>query len=154
MRLAASRGLRGDGRPVAVGSELDHAGAYPPNTRVWQTCAVWVNVPLLTLKEQRSVSKNTICLWYNKYLHSTQRRSTPQRSDSTVGAVHIAARRDYPSGKQGDVLTVEFTIMGIPCLGLNGGPEFKRDEDLFVQSPPTTRLKPTGCERDCWKRRQ
>jgi 2-polyprenyl-6-hydroxyphenyl methylase/3-demethylubiquinone-9 3-methyltransferase len=52
--------------------------------------------------------------------------------DSTVGAVHRAPG-DYPSGKQGDVLTVEFTIMGIPCLGLNGGPEFKHNEAFSFQ---------------------
>jgi predicted 3-demethylubiquinone-9 3-methyltransferase (glyoxalase superfamily) len=49
-----------------------------------------------------------------------------------VGAVHRAPG-DYPSGKQGDVLTVEFTVMGIPCLGLNGGPAFKHSEAFSFQ---------------------
>ena len=52
--------------------------------------------------------------------------------DSSVGAVHRAPG-DFPSGKQGDVLTVEFTVMGIPCLGLNGGPAFKHNEAFSFQ---------------------
>jgi len=48
-----------------------------------------------------------------------------------VNAVHTAPG-DYPGGKQGDVLTVEFTVLGIPCLGLNGGPAFKQESGLFV----------------------
>ncbi|HEX5355103.1 MAG TPA: VOC family protein, partial [Aquabacterium sp.] len=52
--------------------------------------------------------------------------------DSTVGAI-LRAPADYPSGKQGDVLTVEFTVMGIPCLGLNGGPAFKHSEAFSFQ---------------------
>lgn len=52
--------------------------------------------------------------------------------DSAVGAVHCAPG-DYPSGKKGDVLTVEFTVLNIPCLGLNGGPTFKHDEAFLFQ---------------------
>src|SRR5690606_32941744 len=63
--------------------------------------------------------------------------------DTVVGPVHRAPA-DFPDGKQGDVLTVEFTVMGIPCIGLNGGPAFKQDEASRSRSPPTTRPKPTA----------
>ena len=66
------------------------------------------------------VSKNTICLWYEGEALEAARFYAQTFPDSAVGAVHHAPG-DYPSGKQGDVLTVEFTVMGIPCLGLNGG---------------------------------
>ena len=69
-------------------------------------------------------SKNTICLWFNKDAQEAARFYAATFPDSAVTAVHEAPA-DYPSGKKGDVLTVEFTVLGIPCLGLNGGPEFK-----------------------------
>ena len=67
------------------------------------------------------VSKNTICLWYDGTALDAATFYAETFPNSTVGAVHRAPG-DYPAGKQGDVLTVEFTVMGIPCLGLNGGP--------------------------------
>src|SRR3954447_22465985 len=67
-------------------------------------------------------AKNTICLWYDGGAEEAARFYAAIFPDSSVDAVHLAPG-DYPSGKQGDVLTVEFTVMGIPCLGLNGGPE-------------------------------
>ena len=69
-------------------------------------------------------ARNTICLWYDRDAEDAARFYAATFPDSSVGAVHRAPG-DYPSGKQGDVLTVEFTVMGIPCLGLNGGPAFK-----------------------------
>ena len=66
-------------------------------------------------------AKNTICLWYDRDAEEAARFYARTFPDSRVGAVHRAPG-DYPSGKQGDVLTVEFTVMGIPCMGLNGGP--------------------------------
>ena len=66
-------------------------------------------------------AKNTICLWYDRDAEEAARFYAATFPDSSVDAVHLAPG-DYPSGKQGDVLTVEFTVMGIPCLGLNGGP--------------------------------
>jgi 2-polyprenyl-6-hydroxyphenyl methylase/3-demethylubiquinone-9 3-methyltransferase len=66
-------------------------------------------------------AKNTICLWYNRDAEEAARFYAKTFPDSSVGAVHLAPG-DFPSGKKGDVLTVEFTVMGIPCLGLNGGP--------------------------------
>ena len=71
--------------------------------------------------------KNTICLWFDKDAHEAARFYAATFPDSKVSAVHKAPS-DYPSGKQGDVLTVEFTVLGIPCLGLNGGPNFKPNE--------------------------
>ena len=69
-------------------------------------------------------AKNTICLWYDGDAEEAARFYAKTFPDSSVGAVHRAPG-DFPSGKQGDVLMVEFTVMGIPCLGLNGGPAFK-----------------------------
>src|ERR1700709_2781284 len=77
-------------------------------------------------------SKNTICLWYDKDAHDAARFYAATFPDSKVTAVHKAPS-DYPSGKAGDVLTVEFTVLGIPCLGLNGGPHFKHSEAFSFQ---------------------
>jgi predicted 3-demethylubiquinone-9 3-methyltransferase (glyoxalase superfamily) len=71
--------------------------------------------------------KNIICLWYNKDAEEAAQFYAATFPDSRVTAVHRAPL-DYPSGKEGDVITVEFTVMGIPCVGLNGGPEFKHSE--------------------------
>jgi len=77
-------------------------------------------------------AKNTICLWYDGDAENAARFYAEIFPDSFVGAVHRAPG-DFPSGKKGDVLTVEFTVMGIPCLGLNGGPAFKHDEAFSFQ---------------------
>ena len=76
--------------------------------------------------------KNTICLWFDKDAHEAARFYAATFPDSKVTAVHKAPG-DYPGGKKGDVLTVEFTVLGIPCLGLNGGPEFKHSEAFSFQ---------------------
>ena len=76
--------------------------------------------------------KNTICLWYDGTALDAAKFYAETFPDSTVGAIYYAPA-DYPSGKQGDVLTVEFTVMGIPCLGLNGGPAFKHSEAFSFQ---------------------
>jgi 2-polyprenyl-6-hydroxyphenyl methylase/3-demethylubiquinone-9 3-methyltransferase len=77
-------------------------------------------------------AKNTICIWYDSDAEGAARFYAKTFPDSSVGAVHRAPG-DYPSGKEGDVLTVEFTVMGIPCLGLNGGPEIKHTEAFSFQ---------------------
>ncbi|WP_444815195.1 VOC family protein [Stutzerimonas frequens] len=77
-------------------------------------------------------SKNTICLWYDGTALEAASFYAETFPDSAVGAVHRAPG-DYPSGKQRDVLTVEFTVMGIPCLGLNGDPAFKHSEAFSFQ---------------------
>ena len=66
-------------------------------------------------------AKNTICLWYDRDAEEAARFYARTFPDSSVVAVHRAPN-DYPSGQRGDVLTVEFTVLGIPCMGLNGGP--------------------------------
>ncbi|NUQ21748.1 MAG: VOC family protein, partial [Gemmatimonadaceae bacterium] len=76
--------------------------------------------------------KNTVCLWYEGGAEEAARFYAGTFPDSSVRAVH-AAPGDSPSGKQGEVLTVEFTVMGIPCLGLNGGPMFKHSEAFSFQ---------------------
>ncbi len=67
------------------------------------------------------VSKNTVCLWFNGTAEEAARFYAATFPDSAVGAIHRAPG-DYPAGKQGDVLIVEFTVMDIPCIGMNGGP--------------------------------
>ena len=79
-----------------------------------------------------AMAKNTICLWYDKDAEAAARFYAETFPDSAVGAVHRAPS-DYPSGKKGDVLTVEFTVAGIPCIGLNGGPAFKHNEAFSFQ---------------------
>ena len=76
--------------------------------------------------------KNAICLWYDRDAEEAARFYASTFSDSAVGAIHRAPS-DYPSGKAGDVLTVQFTVLGIPCLGLNGGPAFKHTEAFSFQ---------------------
>ena len=71
--------------------------------------------------------KNTICLWFDKDAHEAARFYAATFPNSQVTAVREAPA-DYPSGKKGDVLVVEFTVLGIPCLGLNGGPTFRLNE--------------------------
>ena len=77
-------------------------------------------------------AKNTICLWYDKDAEEAARFYAKTFPDSSVGAVHFAPG-DFPDGKKGQVLTVEFTVMGIPCIGLNGGPMFKQSEAFSFQ---------------------
>ena len=76
--------------------------------------------------------KNTICLWYDKDAEDAARFYAKTFPDSRVNAVHKAPS-DFPSGKAGDVITVEFTVFGIPCIGLNGGPAFKQSEAFSFQ---------------------
>ena len=76
--------------------------------------------------------KNTICLWYDGTALEAATFYAATFPDSRVGAVHRAPG-DYPAGRQGDVLTVEFTVLGIPCLGLNGGPAFRHSEAFSFQ---------------------
>src|SRR5246500_3856099 len=76
--------------------------------------------------------KNTICLWFDKYAHEAAPFYAVTLPVSKGTAVHEAPG-DYPSGKKGDVLTVEFTVLGIPCLGLNGGPVMKHSEAFSFQ---------------------
>ena len=78
------------------------------------------------------MARNVICLWYDGAAEEAARFYTKTFPDSAVTAVHRAPG-DYPNGQQGQVLTVEFTVVGIPCLGLNGGPGFKHSEAFSFQ---------------------
>ncbi len=77
-------------------------------------------------------AKNTVCIWYDKEAEAAARFYAETFPDTKVTAVHRAPS-DNPSNKEGDVLTVEFTVMGIPCIGLNGGPEFPQSEAFSFQ---------------------
>ena len=77
-------------------------------------------------------AKNTICLWFNGTALDAARFYAQTFPDSAVGTIYRAPG-DYPAGKAGDVLTVEFTVLGIPCIGLNGGPEFQHSEAFSFQ---------------------
>ena len=78
------------------------------------------------------MTKNTICLWYDKDAEAAAHFYAKTFPDSAVSAVHHAPS-DYPGGKQGDALTVEFTVAGVACLGLNGGSMFKHNEAFSFQ---------------------
>lgn len=77
-------------------------------------------------------AKNTICLWYDGGAEEAARFYAATFPNSSVDAVHRAPG-DFPGGKKGDVLTVQFTVLGIPCLGLNGGPNFPQTEAFSFQ---------------------
>lgn len=77
-------------------------------------------------------SKNTVCLWFDGTALEAATFYAATFPDSAVGPV-LRAPADYPAGREGDVLTVEFTVLGIPCLGLNGGPEFRHSEAFSFQ---------------------
>ena len=78
------------------------------------------------------IAKNTICLWFDDDAEGAARFYAETFPDSSVSAVHCAPG-DYPSGKEGGVLTVEFTVLGVACLGLNGGPAIKHNEAFSFQ---------------------
>lgn len=78
------------------------------------------------------IAKNTICIWYDKDAEEAARFYAQTFPDSAVTGVHKAPD-DYPSGKKGDVITVDFTVAGIPCVGLNGGPVFIHNEAFSFQ---------------------
>jgi predicted 3-demethylubiquinone-9 3-methyltransferase (glyoxalase superfamily) len=80
----------------------------------------------------RKQAKNTICLWYDKDAEEAARFYAKTFPDSSVDAVHKAPG-DFPGGQKSQVLTVEFTVLGIRCLGLNGGPMFKHTEAFSFQ---------------------
>ncbi|ADO44116.1 VOC family protein [Ketogulonicigenium vulgare] len=79
-----------------------------------------------------SIAKNTICLWFDKDAEAAANFYASVFPDTTVDSVQRAPG-DNPSGKKGEVLVVNFTVMGVPCMGLNGGPVFKQDEAFSFQ---------------------
>jgi 2-polyprenyl-6-hydroxyphenyl methylase/3-demethylubiquinone-9 3-methyltransferase len=82
--------------------------------------------------DMTTIAKNTICLWFDDNAEEAAQFYARTFPNSSVGAVHRAPG-DYPSGSEGDVLTVEFIVMGVACLGLNGGPAFKHNEAFSFQ---------------------
>ena len=78
------------------------------------------------------MNKNTICIWYASEAEAAARFYAGVFPDTSIGAVHRAPS-DFPGGKKGDVLTVDFTVVGIPCIGLNGGDVFKQSEAFSFQ---------------------
>ena len=78
------------------------------------------------------IPKNTLCLWYDRDALEAATFYAATFPDSTVGAIHRAPG-EFPSGEEGDVLTVDFTVFGMPCMGLNGGPAFKHSEAFSFQ---------------------
>ena len=96
-------------------------------------CKPGVAFTLTFRKEQTTMKpKNTICLWFDKDAQEAANFYAATFPDSKVTAVHKAPG-NYPGGKAGDVLTVDFTVLGIACLGLNGGPVFKHSEAFSFQ---------------------
>ena len=79
-----------------------------------------------------AIPKNTICVWYDKDAEEAARFYAATFPDSSLDAVHLAPG-DFPGGTEGQVLTVDFTVAGIPCMGLNGGPAFKHSEAFSFQ---------------------
>jgi len=79
-----------------------------------------------------AIAKNTICVWYDKDAEAAARFYAATFPNSSVGKIWRAPS-DYPSGKKGDVLVVEFVVAGTPCVGLNGGPQFKHSEAFSFQ---------------------
>jgi predicted 3-demethylubiquinone-9 3-methyltransferase (glyoxalase superfamily) len=101
------------------------------------------------------MAKNTICLWYEHEAEEAARFYAATFPQSSVGAVHRAPA-DYPDGKAGDALTVDFIVAGIPCIGLNGGPHYKQSEAFsfqiatdrwFTQSSDATSLRSSSPSR-------
>ena len=80
----------------------------------------------------KTIPKNIICLWFEKDAEAAAKFYAATFPDSNVGTIHYAPA-DFPSGKKGDALTVLFTVCGIPCVGLNGGPVFKQSEAFSFQ---------------------
>ncbi len=80
----------------------------------------------------KHMAKNTICLWYDGAAEEAARFYAETFPDSSLDAVHRAPG-DYPAGEEGSVLTVEFTVLGVACLGLNGGPAFQHSEAFSFQ---------------------
>lgn len=104
------------------------------------------------------MTKNLVCLWYDGTAEDAAHFYAATFPDSSVGAV-LRAPGDFPSGRQGDVLTVSFTVIGIPCLGLNGGPAFRHNEAFSFQVATADQAETDrywnaivaagGQERDC-----
>ena len=133
--LCAARTRAGVSAQRSARSGLEYVRRLAPGPWRFPTqVGLHVGLRQMMQKEAKgqAMAKNTICLWYDKDAEAAARFYAETFPDSAVGAVHRAPS-DYPSGKKGDVLTVEFTVAGVPCIGLNGGPAFKHNEAFSFQ---------------------
>ena len=103
-----------------------------PTKRLWQLFPIHVRLRGKEIDANAMKAKNTLCLWFDKDAHDAARFYAATFPNSEVTAVHKAPG-DFPGGKAGEILTVEFTVCGIPCVGLNGGPRFKHTEAFSFQ---------------------
>src|ERR1700744_1439865 len=103
-----------------------------PTKRLWQLFPIHVRLRDKEIYANTMKAKNTLCLWCDKDAHDAARFYAATFPNSEVTAVHKAPG-DFPGGKAGEILTVEFTVCGIPCVGLNGGPRFKHTEAFSFQ---------------------
>ena len=108
---------------------VDKSGCLPMSEGSGRLTTKW---HFMRKDSAMAIAKNTICVWYDRDAEAAARFYATVFPDSEVKAVHRAPG-DYPSGKEGDVLTVDFTVAGIPCIGLNGGPMFKHSEAFSFQ---------------------
>ena len=92
------------------------------------------------MKKSKKTPPNTICIWYNKDALKAAKFYASVFPNTKVTGVHKAPS-DFPSGKKGQVLTVEFTVLGIPCVGLNGGNAFKQSEAFSFQVATDTQAQ-------------
>jgi 2-polyprenyl-6-hydroxyphenyl methylase/3-demethylubiquinone-9 3-methyltransferase len=127
--------IRQEGIPALIPAEACYLGWQESLVLLAQLVEAEIKteaLPFLAQRRNDMASKNTICLWFNGTALEAARFYAETFPDSEVKAVHPAPG-DYPAGKAGDVLTVEFTVCGIPCLGLNGGPAFRHTEAFSFQ---------------------
>ncbi|WP_180185968.1 VOC family protein [Acinetobacter sp. YH01008] len=96
-----------------------------------------------------NIAKNTICLWYDNEAEAAARFYAETFPDSSIGAINLAPG-DYPSGKEGDVITVDFRVLGISCIGLNGGPAFQHNEAFSFQVATEDQESECGWCKDKW----
>ena len=127
VRPSQGRGAELDGSPVALTDSKSQLSVFVSLFRHSSD-----GLAQLTNEWRQTMAKNVICLWYDGTAEEAARFYAQTFPDSAVTAVHRAPG-DYPDGKQGQVLTVEFTVVGVPCLGLNGGPAFKHSEAFSFQ---------------------
>jgi predicted 3-demethylubiquinone-9 3-methyltransferase (glyoxalase superfamily) len=124
-------------RTSLFGAGKERAGAHTafPFKGTAVPCGPAWGVDTLVLQKEakgQAMAKNKICLWYDKDAEAAARFYAATFPSSSVDAV-IKAPSDFPSGKAGDVIVVEFTVAGVSCIGLNGGPAFKHDEAFSFQ---------------------
>lgn len=120
--------------------QTPHELEFPDTVKTDFVPHALIRQPVCRSPHMTHPAKNTICLWYDRDAEAAARFYAETFPDSCVQAVHLAPA-DNPSCKEGDVLTVEFTVLDIPCLGLNGGPAFKHNEAFSFQIATTDQVE-------------